>query len=119
MDAHPSTRADSWRIAAWAGAGSLLLLPAIAMQVTDEVVWGPADFVLFGAMLAMGEVVIALPSPQVRVVDTTGAGDAFNAGFINAWLDGAEPEACLAAAIGAGSRSVQASGGTGSLAAIA
>ncbi|WP_222184795.1 hypothetical protein [Geminicoccus harenae] len=54
MDAHPSTKASSWRIAAWAGAGALLLLPAIAMQVTDEVAWGPADFVLFGAMLAMG-----------------------------------------------------------------
>lgn len=72
-----------------------------------------------GAMLAMGETVIALPSPQVRVIDTTGAGDAFNAGFLDAWLDGAEPQACLASAIGAGSRSVQASGGTGSLAAIA
>lgn len=72
-----------------------------------------------GAMLAMKETVISLPSPQVRVIDTTGAGDAFNAGFLDAWLDGAEPDACLAAAIGAGSRSVQASGGTGSLAAIA
>jgi sugar/nucleoside kinase (ribokinase family) len=59
-----------------------------------------------GAMLAIGETVISLPSPQVRVIDTTGAGDAFNA-------------ACLVAAIGAGSRSVQAAGGTGSLAAIA
>ncbi|ODT79497.1 MAG: ribokinase [Pelagibacterium sp. SCN 64-44] len=72
-----------------------------------------------GALLAMGETVIALPSPQVRVIDTTGAGDAFNAGFLDAWLDGAEPQACLASAIGAGSRSVQASGGTGSLAATA
>ncbi|MFD1254153.1 putative sugar kinase YdjH [Devosia equisanguinis] len=72
-----------------------------------------------GAMLAMGDTVYTLPSPKVRVIDTTGAGDAFNAGFLDAWLDGAEPEACLAAAIGAGSRSVQASGGTGSLAATA
>jgi len=72
-----------------------------------------------GAMLAIGGDILALPSPRVRVVDTTGAGDAFNAGFLDAWLDDAEPQACLAAAIGAGSRSVQASGGTGSLAAIA
>ncbi|MCW5719668.1 MAG: ribokinase [Devosia sp.] len=72
-----------------------------------------------GAMLAMDGKVISLPSPQVRVIDTTGAGDAFNAGFLNAWLDGAEPEACLAAAIGAGSCSVQASGGTGSLVGLA
>lgn len=72
-----------------------------------------------GAMLALGETVITLPSPRVRVVDTTGAGDAFNAGFLDAWLDRATPEACLAAAIGAGSRSVQAAGGTGSIAAFA
>jgi hypothetical protein len=30
----------------------MLLLPLIAMQITDEVNWGVADFVLFGAMLA-------------------------------------------------------------------
>lgn len=72
-----------------------------------------------GAMLAVDDEVFSMPSPQVRVIDTTGAGDAFNAGFLDAWLDGAQPQACLAAAIGAGSRSVQASGGTGSLAAIA
>jgi sugar/nucleoside kinase (ribokinase family) len=49
------------------------------------------------------------------VVDTTGAGDAFNAGFIHAWLSGTGFDDCLAAAIDAGTRSVQASGGTGSL----
>ncbi|QDZ12633.1 carbohydrate kinase family protein [Devosia ginsengisoli] len=72
-----------------------------------------------GALLAMNDTVIALPSPQVEVIDTTGAGDAFNAGFLNVWLEGASPAECLSAAITAGSRSVQASGGTGSLAATA
>ena len=72
-----------------------------------------------GALLAMNDTVITLPSPKVEVVDTTGAGDAFNAGFLNVWLDGASPTECLSAAITAGSRSVQASGGTGSLAATA
>jgi sugar/nucleoside kinase (ribokinase family) len=69
-----------------------------------------------GALLFMDDAIISRPSPRVNVVDTTGAGDAFNAGFLDAWLDGANAEECLSTAIGAGSRSVQASGGTGSLA---
>ena len=68
-----------------------------------------------GALLAMNGQVIEMAAPQVEVVDTTGAGDAFNAGFIHAWLDGHTPSDCLSAAINAGSRSVQAPGGTGSL----
>lgn len=40
-----------WRIAVWGTAVLLLLLPRFAMQVTDEVDWGVADFAIFGAML--------------------------------------------------------------------
>ena len=68
-----------------------------------------------GAILAADGRTIHLPSPRVEVIDTTGAGDAFNAGFLHAWLAGMGFEACLAAAIEAGTSSVQASGGTGSL----
>lgn len=68
-----------------------------------------------GALLAMNGSMLVLPTPVVEVIDTTGAGDAFNSGFIDAWLDGRDPQSCLAAAIGAGTRSVQAPGGTGSL----
>lgn len=68
-----------------------------------------------GALLAYGAQTIRLPSARVDVVDTTGAGDAFNAGFLHAWLEGHSASACLEAAIAAGTRSVQASGGTGSL----
>lgn len=40
-----------WRIAAWVGAGLLLLLPLAAMQVTEAVDWSVADFVVAGVLL--------------------------------------------------------------------
>lgn len=68
-----------------------------------------------GAWLAANGQVSFTPCPRVEVVDTTGAGDAFNAGFLHAFLNGEDGASCLAAAIDAGSRSVQAAGGTGSI----
>ena len=40
------------RIAVWGGAAALMLAPAVASRVTDEVAWDSADFILFAAMLA-------------------------------------------------------------------
>lgn len=48
-----------------------------------------------GAMMQVNGVVYGASSPVVDVVDTTGAGDAFDAGFIDALLDGMGPEECL------------------------
>jgi hypothetical protein len=45
-------RRGRWRIAPWAIAALLLLLPLVAMQFTDEVAWDETDFIVFGAMLA-------------------------------------------------------------------
>ena len=45
------------------------------------------------------------------MVDTTGAGDAFNAGFLDAWLDDAEPADALARAVAGGSLAIGVRGG--------
>ena len=42
---------SAWRWLMWGGAVALLALPAVAMQFTAEVDWGPEDFLVFGTML--------------------------------------------------------------------
>lgn len=64
-----------------------------------------------GAMLGAGETRLSLAAPQVRVVDTTGAGDAFNAGFLDAHLAERSWAQSLEAGIARGSLSVQSIGG--------
>lgn len=54
---------------------------------------------------------LSLPAPKVDVVDTTGAGDAFAAGFLSAELRGEPLETALAAGIKAGSAAVTQIGG--------
>jgi sugar/nucleoside kinase (ribokinase family) len=49
----------------------------------------------YGAAMQVNHMTYKVSSPVVDVVDTTGAGDAFNAGFIDALLDEAAPEDCL------------------------
>ena len=56
-------------------------------------------------------VTLALPAPPVRVVDTTGAGDAFAAGFLSAELAGLDERACLERGIEVGSEAVRRIGG--------
>ena len=55
-------------------------------------------------------------APRVEVVDATGAGDAFNGGFITDWLAGQPLQACLETGNACGSLAVQAAGGTGGFA---
>ncbi len=50
------------------------------------------------------------PGCKVNVVDTTGAGDCFNAGFIKAWLDGKDIRSCLKFANISGALSTQMAG---------
>lgn len=52
------------------------------------------------------------PGLAVSVVDTTGAGDSFDAGFLAGWLRGMPIQRCLAMGVAAGSLSTRAAGGT-------
>jgi sugar/nucleoside kinase (ribokinase family) len=54
---------------------------------------------------------LRIPAPTVDVVDTTGAGDAFDAGLIHAFLADAAPERQLALAVACGALSTRALGG--------
>lgn len=66
----------------------------------------------FGAVLGGRDgIVHSRSAPLVEAVDTTGAGDAFAAGFVAALLRGEDHEACLAAGVEGGARAVQFVGG--------
>ena len=64
-----------------------------------------------GALMHNGRVINA-PVVPVEVVDTTGAGDSFDAGFLYGFLNGYTPEQCLRLACASGSLSTRAAGGT-------
>lgn len=56
---------------------------------------------------------ISLPAFPIDVVDTTGAGDSFVAGFLHEWLRERDLSACLRLASACGALSTRAVGGTG------
>ncbi len=65
-----------------------------------------------GAIVQQGARRIEVPPVLVTPVDTIGAGDSFNAGFLAAWLRGAAPEDCARAGNITGALSTQRPGGT-------
>jgi len=65
-----------------------------------------------GAGLYTNSELISIPSIPVNVVDTIGAGDAFDAGFLYGYLNRWDLERSLRLAVACGSLSTRASGGT-------
>jgi sugar/nucleoside kinase (ribokinase family) len=65
-----------------------------------------------GALVQVGEKLSRIPPLAVNPVDTIGAGDSFNAGFLSAYLQGADPTECAAAGNITGALSTLRAGGT-------
>ena len=64
-----------------------------------------------GSMMIENGVIVKSPGLAVQVVDTTGAGDCFDAGFLAAWKAGLPALTCLETANICGARSTTAPGG--------
>ena len=71
--------------------GPQIDLDALAARFTHVVV----TLGSMGAAYLAGAERVQVTAPRVEVVDTTGAGDAFAAGFLARWVNGAEPEEAL------------------------
>jgi len=64
-----------------------------------------------GALAVRGEEALRLPAESAQVVDSTGAGDAFNAGLLYGFLEGRALDETLALAVACGTISTRAIGG--------
>jgi hypothetical protein len=81
-------RVNRWRIAAWATAALMLLLPLFAMQVTDQVVWDVADFAIFGTMLVGAGGTYELAARMTgNTAYRAAVGVAITAAFILVWMN--------------------------------
>ena len=70
--------------------GFLLLLPLLAMQFTNEVVWDVADFIVAGVLLFGTGLTYKLAAIKVgNIVYRSAVGLALTAAFILIWVNGA------------------------------
>ena len=83
-------RESRWRIVAWTTAALILLLPFVAMQFADEVVWDVADFALFGALLVGAGITYELAARKTgNTLYRSAVAVALAAAFILVWVNGA------------------------------
>jgi hypothetical protein len=77
-----------WRIAPWVLAATILLLPMVAMQFTQDVVWDATDFAVIGALLfgACGAYELAARSTG-NTAYRAAVGVAVVAAFILIWIN--------------------------------
>ena len=81
-------RGTRWRMAAWGTAALMLLLPLVAMQVTDEVDWDVTDFAVFGAMLVAAGGTYELAARMTgNTAYRAAVGVAIAAAFILVWMN--------------------------------
>jgi hypothetical protein len=81
-------RRNAWRIALWGALGSLLMLPAVAMQFTSEVDWDFVDFIAMGLMLGtVGGLFELAAYLSKNVAYRAGFGLAAIGGFLLVWIN--------------------------------
>lgn len=79
-----------WRIIFWGGAALLLALPALAMQLTDEVNWGSEDFIFAGILFFAVGVALEFTVRKSRDWSYRAAMLGFIGGtFLTFWVNGA------------------------------
>lgn len=77
-----------WTLWLWAAAGLLLLLPLLAMQVTDEVAWDAFDFLVAAALFGIVCGGVELASRSGRGAAYAGAAaSAFLGGLLIVWAN--------------------------------
>jgi hypothetical protein len=78
----------AWRILVWGIPVALLLLPAVAMQFTDEVKWDLADFIIIGTLLFSCSGMFELAARIGNgIFYRAGAGIAIVAMFLLIWVN--------------------------------
>ncbi|QSX77924.1 hypothetical protein [Agrilutibacter solisilvae] len=84
----PRRGRNPWRPLIWGGAAALLLLPAVAMQFTHEVVWTGSDFIAMGVMLGTACALYELATwLSGNTVYRMGFAIAVATGFLTVWVN--------------------------------